>query len=93
MLVGARDHRAASVSGPAGVPVPVRWRLPVLAAGAVALLAGLYAGLLLLGAAVPAPAVPVEEVHGPLMVLGFVGVLSSGRKAGTVVRSLVLLAG
>ncbi|WP_422750556.1 hypothetical protein [Micromonospora sp. WMMD1219] len=55
--------------------VPVRWRLPALAAGALALLAGLYTGLLLLGAAVPAPAAAVEHVHGPLMVFGFVGTL------------------
>ncbi|MFI7542828.1 hypothetical protein [Actinoplanes sp. NPDC049599] len=58
---------------PAGVPV--RWRLPVLATAAAALLVGLYAGLLLLDLPVPVPAAPVEEVHGPLLVFGFVGTL------------------
>jgi hypothetical protein len=61
--------------------VPVRWRLPVLAAGAVSLLVGLYAGLLLLSAAVPVPAAPVEQVHGPLMALGFVGTLIALERA------------
>ncbi|WP_244295459.1 hypothetical protein [Micromonospora orduensis] len=61
--------------------VAVRWRLPALAAAALALLAGLYTGLLLLGAAVPAPAVAVERVHGPLMVFGFVGTLIALERA------------
>lgn len=43
---------------------PVVWRLPVLAAAGVMLLTGLYTGLLRLGVAVPAPAAPVEAVHG-----------------------------
>ena len=61
--------------------VAVRWRLPALAAAALALLAGLYTGLLLLGAAVPSPAVAVEQVHGPLMVFGFVGTLIALERA------------
>ena len=42
--------------------LPVSRRIPVLAAAALTLPGGLYAALLLLGAAVPAPPVPVEEV-------------------------------
>ncbi|MET7426315.1 hypothetical protein [Dactylosporangium sp. NPDC005555] len=42
-------------------------------AGGCALLAGLYGALLLLGTSLPAPPVPLEAVHGPLMVLGFAG--------------------
>jgi hypothetical protein len=67
------------VNRPPGVPL--RWRLPVLAAGAVALLAGLHSGLLLIGAGVPAPATAVEQVHGPLMVFGFAGSLIALERA------------
>lgn len=45
--------------------------MPVLAAEGVALLVGLYAALLLLGLPVPALRLPIEEAHGPLLVLGF----------------------
>ncbi|MFD1324257.1 hypothetical protein [Micromonospora sonneratiae] len=61
--------------------VPVRWRLPVLAAAGIALMTGLYAALLLLGVSVPAAPRPVEQVHGPLMVLGFVGTLIALERA------------
>jgi hypothetical protein len=64
----------------------------VLAAGAVALLTGLYAGLLLLGAAVPAPAPAVEQVHGPLMVFGFVGTLIALERAVALGDRWALLA-
>lgn len=70
----------------------VRWRLPVLATAGVGLVAGLYAGLLLLGVAVPAPPVPVEEVHGPLMVLGFVGTLVALERAVALGARWALLA-
>ncbi|MEU7176476.1 MULTISPECIES: hypothetical protein [Micromonospora] len=50
----------------------LRRRLPVLATGGFALVSGLYAALLLLDPPVPAPHVPLERVHGPLMVLGFI---------------------
>lgn len=57
----------------------VRWRLPLLAAGGLALLAGLYASLQLLGFRLPRPA--LAEVHGPVMVLGFVGALVALERA------------
>ncbi|MEU1810672.1 hypothetical protein O7622_16260 [Micromonospora sp. WMMD1076] len=78
------------MSRPAGVPV--RWRLPVLAVGALALLAGLYTGLLLLGTAVPAPAAAVEQVHGPVMVFGFVGTLIALERAVALGARWALLA-
>ena len=53
----------------------VSWRLPALAAGGVSLMAGLYAALLLLGFALPIPRPELPDVHGSLMVLGFVGTL------------------
>lgn len=59
----------------------MRWRLPLLAAGGLALLAGVYAALLLLGFALPVPRPALAEVHGPLMVLGFVGTLIALERA------------
>lgn len=73
-------------------PAPVRWRLPVLAAGGVALLTGLYAALLLLGVPVPAPRLPLEEVPGPLMVFGFVGTLIALERAVALGTRWALLA-
>ncbi|GIE54268.1 hypothetical protein Ani05nite_78020 [Amorphoplanes nipponensis] len=72
--------------------MPVRWRLPVLAAAAAALLTGLYAGLLLLGVPVPAPAAPVAEVHGPVLVFGFVGTLIALERAVALGARWALLA-
>jgi len=48
-------------------------RLPLLAAALVALLAGLWAGLLRLGLDLPALRSPLAAEHGPLLVLGFLG--------------------
>ncbi|GAA2358567.1 hypothetical protein [Dactylosporangium salmoneum] len=64
-------------------PGPVRagWRLPPLAAGGLALLAGLYAALLLLGFGLPVPRPALADVHGPVMVLGFVGTLIALERA------------
>jgi hypothetical protein len=70
----------------------VAWRLPVLAAGGLTLVAGLYAALLLLGVAVPAPRAGLEEVHGPLMVLGFVGTLIALERAVALGARWALLA-
>ncbi|GAB2947409.1 hypothetical protein GCM10027280_40160 [Micromonospora polyrhachis] len=80
----------AAVTRPAGVPVP--WRLPVLAAAGVALLTGLYAALLLLSVPVPTVPRPVEQVHGPLMVLGFVGTLIALERAVALGARWALLA-
>jgi hypothetical protein len=60
---------------------PLWWRLPLLAAGGVALAAGLYAGLLLLGFGLPTPRPALADVHGPVMVLGFVGTLIALERA------------
>jgi hypothetical protein len=61
--------------------VEVRWRLPLLAAGGLALIAGLYSALLLLGFALPVPRPALADVHGPVMVLGFVGTLIALERA------------
>jgi hypothetical protein len=61
--------------------IAVRYRLPVLAFAGLALAAGLYGALLLLGFAIPAPRPSWADVHGPLMVLGFVGTLVALERA------------
>lgn len=61
--------------------VPVNWRLPVLATGGLGLLTGLYAALLRLGFTLPNPRPALEDVHGPVMVLGFVGTLIAAERA------------
>ena len=61
--------------------VPVALRLPALVAGGFALAAGLYAGVLLLSVPVPRPAQSLEQVHGPVMVFGFVGTLIALERA------------
>jgi hypothetical protein len=48
-------------------------RLTFLLTGGIALLAGVDAALLLLGLSAPVVTVRLAEVHGPLMVFGFVG--------------------
>ena len=49
--------------------------------GVLALLAGLWAGLILLKLEVPSPRAHFEEVHGPLMVFGFFGTLIALERA------------
>lgn len=61
--------------------IPVGWRLPALAAGGLALITGLYAALLLLGFTLPGPTHALEDVHGPVMALGFVGTLIAAERA------------
>ncbi|MFD2352397.1 hypothetical protein ACFSTC_28630 [Nonomuraea ferruginea] len=55
-------------------------RLPLLGGAAVALVAGLFGGVALLVAWLPAPAAFTEQ-HGPLMALGFLGTLISLERA------------
>lgn len=54
---------------------------PVMALGVVALLAGLWAGLLRLGLPVPAGHTDLAELHGVLMPLGFLGTLIAAERA------------
>lgn len=58
-----------------------RRRAPVLALGLVALFAGLWGGLLLLGLSLPDDVMSASEAHGPLMALGFLGTLISLERA------------
>src|SRR5690606_2490550 len=54
-----------------GVPLRMLWMLPA----GLALLAGLDAGMLLLGLPAPVTTDRLPEVHGMLLALGFVGTL------------------
>lgn len=58
-----------------------RSRLFLGGLGVLALLAGLWAGLILLKLEVPSPRAHFEEVHGPLMVFGFFGTLIALERA------------
>jgi hypothetical protein len=61
--------------------VPLLPRLALLAPAGVALLAGLDAALMLLGLPAPVTVDRLPEVHGMLMVLGFVGTLIAVERA------------
>ncbi|MCB8961762.1 MAG: DUF1858 domain-containing protein [Ardenticatenales bacterium] len=57
------------------------WRLPILMLALLALLAGLWAGLLRLGWFLPALSWRLPAQHGPLMVSGFLGTLITLERA------------
>jgi hypothetical protein len=63
------------------VPAGETRNTPLLAAGGLSLVAGLYAGLSLLGFGLPLPRPALADVHGPVMVLGFVGTLVALERA------------
>lgn len=58
-----------------------RTRFPMMAAGMLALLAGLYTGTQRMGWFVGGPTVSLASLHGPLMVCGFLGTLISLERA------------
>lgn len=66
---------------PVGRPVRPGWATPVLAFAVLALLAGLWAGLLRLGLPIPAGHTDLAELHGVLMPLGFLGTLIAAERA------------
>jgi hypothetical protein len=66
-------------SGNAGVARALRF-VP-LAIGALSLLLGLFAGLSRIGLVLPEPAPTLAEIHGALMVSGFLGTLISLERA------------
>jgi hypothetical protein len=70
-------------------PPPGRWRrlrLIPLAAGAGALLAGLWGGLARLGLALPGGMPALAELHGALMISGFLGTVISLERAVAIGR-------
>lgn len=58
-----------------------RFRFPLMALGALALLAGMWGGLLRIGWGLPSSGSTFPTFHGPLMVSGFVGTLISLERA------------
>ncbi len=67
-------------------------RLPFLVPGGLALLAGLDAALLLIGLPAPVSAARLPDVHGVLLVLGFVGTLIALERAVALGRRVGYLA-
>ncbi len=66
--------------------------MALLAGGGVALLAGLDGGLLLLGLPAPVTTARLLQVHGPLLVLGFVGTLVALERAVALRRRRAVVA-
>jgi len=83
-----------AAGAPAGPrrPGPLARRLPLLALAVVALLAGLWAGLLRLGFDLPALRPGLAADHGILLVLGFLGVQIGLERAVALGRSWTYLA-
>jgi hypothetical protein len=88
----AADPHAGGPGAAGSRRVGVGWRLPMLATGALALAGGLWSALLLLGVELPVPRQTLPEVHGPLMVLGFVGTLVALERAVALGTRWALLA-
>lgn len=86
---------------------PISWmRFPLLALGLAALAAGVWAGLVRFGWSLPNGQANLAELHGPLMVFGFLGTVISLERAvalrrpwgfaapaGTLAGAALLLAG
>lgn len=81
----ATATKSAHITMPSGPPAPRA--LLILPAG-VALLAGLDAALILLGLPAPIELARLPEVHGVLLVLGFVGTLVTLERAVALGRPL-----
>jgi hypothetical protein len=75
---------------PAPTPQPHRTllRLPLMFMAAIALLAGLWAGLLRLGWQLPPLSLRLPAQHGPLMIAGFLGTLISLERAVALSQNL-----
>lgn len=70
-----------AAAGPRTGLRPTPWRLVLLAPAALSLLAGLDAALLLLDLPAPVTTARLPEVHGMVLVLGFVGTLIALERA------------
>lgn len=75
-----------STTGPRASRRGPSWRLAWLIPAAIALLLGLDAGLLLLGLPAPLTTDRLPDVHGMLLVLGFVGTLIALERATALGR-------
>ena len=68
------------------------WRTALVVLGGLSLLAGLNAALVRLGVWAPVASERVGDLHGPVMVLGFMGTLISLERAQALRNSLAYLA-
>jgi hypothetical protein len=71
---------------------PVRYRVPILLAGAVSLFSGMSIGLLRLGWNLTWTSAEMTNLHGPLMVCGFLGTVISLERAVAIGRRWAYLA-
>ncbi|GAA2167532.1 hypothetical protein [Pedococcus bigeumensis] len=81
MSTTTRQHNPSGPSRVRDVRASLAPRVALLAPAAIALLAGLDAALMLLGLPAPVRVDRLPEVHGMLMVLGFVGTLIALERA------------
>lgn len=72
-MAGKVGNVGARLSGATQGGLPVVWRVPLLVLGMLSLLAGVAAGLLRAGLALPLPRPALLAMHGPLMVAAFFG--------------------
>jgi hypothetical protein len=80
------DAKQVSRSDAAPREMRPLYRLPLLALGFAGLVVGIGAGLARLGWSVPAPAVAVASMHGPLMIGAFLGVVIALERAVAIAR-------
>ncbi|WP_174774890.1 hypothetical protein [Cellulosimicrobium cellulans] len=80
------------MENPRGVTSRTPFRALLVLPAGVALLTGLATGLALLGLPAPVPAERIQDAHGLLMVLGFVGTLVTLERAVAVRRPVAYLA-
>lgn len=85
-----RPSRSAEESR--GERAAVRIRVGLVALGGLSLLSGLNAALLLLGVWAPIQSDRLADVHGPVMVLGFLGTLIAIERAQALRRTWAYLA-
>ena len=79
----ATRTQVAYAAGPSRPP----WRLALMVSAGVSLLAGLDAALVLIGLPAPVRTERLPEVHGMLLVLGFVGTLVALERAVALRRT------
>lgn len=87
-----RTSRPSPFAGFYAETVNNRWRLVFLIPGGAAMLVGTVGAVALLGVEMPALASRWGEVHGVLMVLGFIGTLIALERAVALRRRWALLA-
>lgn len=73
MSAAAQTKAAQTNTGPSKQPSRLIRRLPLLLMAVVCLVAGLWSGLLRMGVDLPLLRPQLAALHGPLMVLGFLG--------------------